>query len=105
MPTDVELACRCGEIHGWLRGASPRTVNRMVCYCDDCQAFLHHIGRAELLDARGGTDVVQLAPSTMVLDRGTDRVAGLQLREKGMNRWYASCCQTPLGNTLGPRLP
>jgi len=77
----------------------------MICYCDDCQAFLHRIGRADLLDARGGTDIVQLAPSAMVLDRGTDRVAGLQLREKGMNRWYASCCQTPLGNTLGPRLP
>ena len=35
----------------------------MVCYCDDCQAFLHYLGRADLLDALGGTDIVQMAPA------------------------------------------
>ena len=45
------------------RNASPEAVNRMVCYCDDCQAFVHYLGHADLLDAHGGTDIVQMAPA------------------------------------------
>ncbi|KYF78778.1 hypothetical protein BE11_26950 [Sorangium cellulosum] len=105
MSTDVELQCRCGKIHGWLRDASPSTSNRVVCYCDDCQAFLHHLGRAELLDERGGSDIVQVAPSMLSFDRGSELVAALRLTPKGLYRWYASCCKTPLGNSLTPRVP
>ncbi|WP_437693371.1 DUF6151 family protein [Sorangium sp. So ce176] len=105
MSTDVELQCRCGEIHGWLRDASPSTSNRVVCYCDDCQAFLHHLGRAELLDERGGSDIVQVAPSMISFDRGSELVAALRLTPKGLYRWYASCCKTPLGNSLTPSVP
>lgn len=88
-----------------MEGASPSTVNRLVCYCDDCQAFAHHLGRADLLDPRGGTDIVQLAPSSLRFERGTDRIACLRLRPKGLYRWYATCCNTPLGNTLAPSVP
>jgi hypothetical protein len=106
MPQDVELQCRCGEIHGWLRGVSPKAVNRAVCYCDDCQAFLHYIGRAELLDAHGGSDIVQAAPASVAFDRGTDRITAVRLSPKGLCRWYATCCKTPLGNTSStPALP
>lgn len=66
---------------------------------------MHHIGRAELLDGHGGTDIVQVAPSSVVFDRGTDRVTGVRLNPKGMYRWYASCCKTPLGNTVSPSIP
>ncbi|WP_437291479.1 DUF6151 family protein [Sorangium sp. So ce406] len=105
MSTDVELQCRCGKIHGWLRDASPSNSNRVVCYCADCQAFLHHLGRAELLDERGGSDIVQVAPSMLSFDRGSELVAALRLTPKGLYRWYASCCKTPLGNSLTPRVP
>jgi hypothetical protein len=105
MAQDVELECRCRTIHGTLRGVSPETVNRVICYCDDCQAFLHHLGRADLLDAHGGTDIVQVAPGSYSLDRGFDAVAGVRLKPKGLYRWYASCCKTPLGNTLAPSIP
>ena len=57
------LSCSCGEVRGLVTGVSPNTVNRVVCYCDDCQAFLHHLGRADLLDAHGGIDIVQVAPA------------------------------------------
>jgi uncharacterized protein DUF6151 len=77
----------------------------MVCYCDDCQAFLHHLGRADLLDAHGGTDVVQVAPASLSFDGGRERIVGLRLSPKGLYRWYASCCKTPIGNTLGPAIP
>lgn len=102
---DVELGCHCGEIHGWVRGVSPKTVNRAICYCNDCQAFLHHLGRADWLDAHGGTDVVQVAPRAVTFDRGAEHIIGLRLTHKGLYRWYASCCKTPLGNTLKPSLP
>lgn len=105
MTRDVELQCRCGQVHGWLRGASPGTCNRVVCYCDDCQAFLHHLGRADLLDEHGGSDIVQVAPAAIAFDRGADQIAGVRLTAKGLHRWYARCCHTPLGNTLTPALP
>ncbi|WP_437648343.1 DUF6151 family protein [Sorangium sp. So ce362] len=102
---DVELQCRCGKLHGWLRDAAPSAVNRVVCYCDDCQAFLHHLGCADLLDDHGGSDIVQVAPSTVSFDRGSELVAAVRLTPKGTYRWYASCCKTPLGDTWTPRLP
>jgi hypothetical protein len=85
--------------------ASPNTVNRAICYCDDCQAFLHHLGRADLLDAHGGTDIVQVAPASFSLVQGGERVVGLRLTPNGLHRWYASCCRTPLGNMVGPAIP
>lgn len=105
MSEDVDLACRCGSIRGRLRGASPGTVNRLICYCDDCQAFLHHLGRADLLDPRGGSDIVQVAPARVTFDEGAERIAGLRLSAKGLYRFYASCCKTPLGNTFSPAVP
>jgi hypothetical protein len=80
-------------------------VNRVVCYCDDCQAFLHHLDRADLLDSHGGTDIVQVAPASLAFHRGTERIVGLRFTPKGLYRWYASCCRTPLGNTVGPAIP
>jgi hypothetical protein len=88
-----------------VREASPRTTARFVCYCDDCQAYAHHLGRADLLDAHGGTDVVQVAPAALTFEQGTDRIVGLRLAPKGLHRWYTSCCRTPIGNTLGPAVP
>lgn len=88
-----------------MRDVAPGTVNRIVCYCDDCQAFLHHMDRADLLDAQGGSDITQIAPNTLSFDRGTDRIAAVRLTSKGMYRWFASCCKTPLGNTFSTGLP
>lgn len=105
MNPTVELRCRCGQVEGRVADAAPDTANRVVCYCDDCQAFVHHLGRADLLDPHGGTDIVQVAPASLAYTRGTDRIAGVRLAPKGLHRWYASCCKTPLGNTLGPGLP
>lgn len=88
-----------------MTDTSATTVTRLVCYCDDCQAFLHHLGRADLLDAHGGTDIVQVAPSSLAFHRGAEYIVGLRLSPKGLYRWYASCCKTPLGNTVGPAIP
>lgn len=105
MGRDAQLSCRCGVVRGVTRDAGPRTVNRVVCYCDDCQAFLHHLRRTDLLDDHGGTDIVQLAPASLTFDRGTDRITGLRFGPKGLFRWYTTCCRTPIGNTVGPAIP
>src|SRR6266853_5035089 len=105
MTTRVELRCRCGEVRGWVADASPRTVNRVVCYCDDCQAFAHQLGRADLLTAKGGSDIVQVAPASLTFVKGQHRIAGLRLAPKGLFRWHTTCCNTPVGNTLGPAIP
>ena len=101
----AELSCRCGEVRGSVANPSPRSVNRVVCYCDDCQAFAHQLGRTDLLDAHGGTDIVQVAPASLRFVQGQHRIAGLQQTPAGLFRWYASCCNTPLGNTVSPAIP
>lgn len=105
MSQTADLRCRCGEVEGRLENAARETVNRVVCYCDDCQAYAHYLGRADVLDAHGGSDVVQVAPASLTYTRGADRIAGARLKPKALYRWYASCCKTPLGNTVGPAIP
>jgi len=105
MGGQIELRCRCGEVRGSVKDASPRTVNRIVCYCDDCQAFAHQLGRADLLNAKGGSDIVQFAPANLSFTQGQHRIVGLRLKPNGLYRWYASCCNTPVGNTLTPLIP
>ena len=105
MGKNAALQCRCGAVRGVVADAAPGAVNRAVCYCDDCQAYLHHLGRTDLFDAHGGTDVVQVAPASLSFIQGKDRIQGLRLSPKGLHRWYASCCKTPLGNTVGPAMP
>ena len=102
---DVEVSCKCGNVRGVIRDAAPSNANRVICYCDDCQAFAHHIGRADLLDEHGGSDIVQFAPAALSFDRGAENIAGVRLGPKGLYRYYASCCKTPLGNTMTPSIP
>jgi len=93
------LKCRCGTLKGSV-GQSAR-VNRCICYCRDCQAFAHFLGRAdETLDAQGGTDIVQTLPATIAFTQGVDALACMRLTENGLLRWYSACCSTPIGNTL-----
>jgi hypothetical protein len=105
MSRDIELSCRCGAVHGRVTGAAPSAVNHAICYCDDCQAYAHWLRREDLLDAHGGSDIVQVAPATLSFDRGQERIRGLRLSAKGLYRWYASCCNSPVGNTLQPGIP
>jgi Family of unknown function (DUF6151) len=101
----INVRCRCGEVQGIVADASPQSVNRVTCYCDDCQAFLHQLGRADLLNAKGGSDIIQVAPSALTFTQGQQHIAGLRLKPDGLYRWYASCCNTPVGNTLTPAVP
>jgi len=104
---DLQIGCSCGAVAGHVVGLSRRSGNRVVCYCDDCQAFACHLGHPErVLDAHGGTDIVQTSAARVRFEQGSDRLACLRLSPKGLLRWYASCCATAIGNTLAtPALP
>ncbi len=93
------IKCQCGYIQGTV--AALEQATRIRCYCKDCQAFAYFLGDAgTILDSNGGTDIVQTSPSNITFFQGTDRLACVRLTEKGMVRWYANCCRTPIGNTL-----
>jgi hypothetical protein len=93
------LQCRCGSIKGFV--GNPQSANRVVCYCKDCQAFARFLGQeSETLDAQGGSDIVQTLPKNVTFTQGADAIACMRLSDKGMVRWYAGCCKTPIGNTL-----
>ncbi|MEX1166899.1 MAG: DUF6151 family protein [Hydrogenophaga sp.] len=96
------LSCRCGALQGHVDVNG--TSNRMVCYCQDCQAFARFLGPADaVLDSQGGSEVVQVAPYRIHIDRGAEHLAVMRLSPKGLLRWYAACCRTPVGNTMDRR--
>lgn len=93
------LQCSCGTIKGVLK--NPQNANRAVCYCKDCQAFARFLGKErETLDERGGSEIIQVLQKNVVIAQGAEALACMRLSEKGMVRWYAACCKTPIGNTL-----
>jgi hypothetical protein len=93
------LQCRCGTLKGHV--SRSHVANRCVCYCRDCQAFAHFLGRAdEILDASGGTDVIQTRAANVVFTEGKEALACMRLTPNGLLRWYSTCCNTPIGNTV-----
>ena len=104
MPTDLPLRCSCGSVRGVVRAVSPDCGNRLICYCDDCQSFIHYLGNAkQILDAHGGSDIFQTSPARLEISQGEEQLACMRLRPGGLVRWYTSCCKSPIGNTLATR--
>jgi len=92
------LRCLCGSIQGHVD--AQHSASRAVCYCRDCQAFARFLGRqGEILNGQGGTEIIATLPRCVHFDEGKDSLACMSLGEKGMLRWYAACCRTPIGNT------
>ena len=99
--TSLELACRCGaralslDVSGW------GSASRVVCYCDDCQTAARALGaQAAVLGPGSGTQIVQTTPDRIRLLRGAESLRILRLSPRGLLRWYAGCCDTPMLNTL-----
>lgn len=105
MITEVTYRCQCGSVRGLAREVGPSTCLRSVCYCDDCQAFAHFLGRADVLDARGGTEIVAMAPARLRIEQGHEQIRSMRLKDGGMIRFYSACCRTPLGNTVSAGMP
>lgn len=102
--TDLPLRCACGKLKGTVAVAADSGLH-VVCYCKDCQAFAHFLGRGDITDQWGGTHIFQMAPSNVRITEGNEAIRCVRLSQKGMHRWYCGECKTPIGNTLGPKLP
>jgi hypothetical protein len=95
---NIPLRCRCGKLQGEVDAR--RVASRAVCYCKDCQAFARFLkAEAQVLDASGGTEVEAILPAAVRFTAGLEHLACMSLSPQGIYRWYASCCDTPVGNT------
>ncbi len=101
MIAPIPVRCACGKLSGTLGHLPDRRINRVVCYCDDCQAFARWLGDdAGMLDEHGGSEILQTSSANLAIESGVDRLACVRLTPRGLMRWYTCCCRTAVGNTL-----
>ena len=90
--------CQCGVLQGLV--SHPQRGMRAACYCGDCQAYAHLLGAPQrVLDPLGGTEVVAIPAACVSFTTGTQALACISLSPRGLLRWYAKCCKTPIANT------
>lgn len=100
-PQILDFKCECGAIHAALHDASPQSGRRLICHCNDCQAFAHYLGKEKLmLDDHAGTHVYQTDSSQFEITKGQDKLACVTVTGGPLLRWYCKDCQTPIANTL-----
>lgn len=98
MAESCDLSCACGQTTWRVKD---RKIGRhIMCYCDSCQSAVRHLGKADSYLKNGGTQLFQTVPYNIELTSGHENVALMRLGPKGLFRWYTSCCNTPLSNTL-----
>lgn len=102
---ELRLHCRCGKLQGTLD--STRVAARALCYCKDCQAYARFLKVQDtILDDAGGTEVAAVPPAAVRFTAGLEHLGCLSLSPRGIYRWYATCCDTPIGNTpRDPKMP
>lgn len=103
---EIKLGCACGQVQGRTEQVNAQLGNRIHCCCSDCQKFANLLKQDEkVLDQYGATDIFQIPIAHVHITHGNEHLGLLRLSPKGLNRWYATCCNTPIGNTLGGKAP
>ncbi|WP_293749945.1 DUF6151 family protein [uncultured Paraglaciecola sp.] len=103
---EINLSCACGLVQGKTKNVNAQSGNRIHCCCADCQKFAVFLKQdKKVLDQYGATDIFQMPIAHLTITQGNDQLALIRLTPKGLNRWYAKCCNTPIGNTLGSKTP
>lgn len=95
----MEIRCECGKFRAKLKAFPNNTPGRLVCYCDDCQRYLRHLKRTDLLDANGGTEVIPAYPADAEILQGREHLRCTRLSPNGTFRFSTACCNTPVANT------
>ena len=104
--TTISLKCNCGEVKGSAINVTSSSGTRVVCCCSDCQAFALYLDRdTHILDEFGGTEIFQMSQSQINIQQGQDKLKSMRLTKNGLLRWYTSCCNTPIGNTMNANMP
>jgi hypothetical protein len=102
--SSVGFACRCGEIRGHLTHVDHSAGTHLRCHCDDCRRANAHFGMDGTRE--DGVCIWQTTPDKVKVDEGAVHLRLMRLSEKGLLRWFAGCCDTPLFNTLAtPKVP
>ena len=94
----LNFECGCGLVQVELSASGVAAGSHIQCYCKDCQTSARHLGYD--LPPHGGTELIQTTPDGITITAGVDQLAIQQLSPKGICRWYAKCCNTPMFNTL-----
>jgi hypothetical protein len=103
---EIKLKCSCGKVKGQTQNINESSGTRLMCCCDDCQSFAQYLKQeSSVLDQYGGTDIFQMPISNVKITEGTEQISSIRLSDKGLYRWYTKCCNTPIGNTMGPGAP
>ncbi len=105
MGVNLKASCRCGTVQATVKDVTPQGGNRLVCHCVDCQTYMHFLEQAALMDEWGGTDIFQTSPVAVRFEAGEESIACVRLSPKGLFRWYAKCCRSPIGNTASYGMP
>jgi hypothetical protein len=100
----MKISCDCGSFVANLISFPKNTPGRLVCYCDDCQAYATKLKRTDILDQFGGTEVIPAYPNEIEVIQGLDKLKCYRLTEHGTYRWATSCCNSPLVN-IRPGFP
>ena len=105
MSNQVEMRCRCGEVR--RRSRTRRRGRSIAWFAIAVTARRLRITSAAptCLTRRAAVTSSRSRPPHSPSCRDSDRIVGLRLTPKGLFRWYANCCNTPLGNTLTPKIP
>jgi hypothetical protein len=96
----MKIQCNCGKFKAEIKKFDGNTPGRLVCYCDDCQNYLKKLGREDILDPYGGTEIIPVYPNHLEILEGQEYLKCNILSEKGLNRWSVTCCNTPVANTM-----
>ena len=77
MSGDLSFQSRCGAFKGVVQDISPEQGTRVVCYCNDCQAFIHCLGlKGDYLDQKG---VFQIDPGHLQITDGAGEFKSLSV--------------------------
>lgn len=94
----MRIQCNCGKFQAELVAFPKGTPGRLMCYCDDCQCYLIHLGRTDLLDPSGGTEIIPVYPADLTIVSGADQLTCTQLAPNHIYRFSTKCCKSPVGN-------
>jgi hypothetical protein len=102
---DLAFACTCGAVTGHLVGATSGGGMHLGCHCTSCRQAELALGQPD--PRPGPVCLFQTTPDRVQFERGTDQLGVLKLSPASKTyRWYATCCNAPLGNTgPGPGFP
>ena len=102
--SSIPFSCRCGEVTGALHRVDPAEGTHVVCHCNSCRSAMEKAGLGE--EAQDGVALFQTTPDHIEIATGIARLAPRRFSPKGLLRWHATCCNTPMFNTLpGPAIP